>query len=169
MMVTYDAQGQPACDPEIGAYGLRYAYDQNGYLCRLEYLDPQGNPTMSKNGFAIWCGQLDGDGRLLRGEYLDENGNFTRGIGNVAILEKDYDTFGNCVGNRIYDENGDPCYHLDGYAATSFTYKDGNLISTKYFDTDGQPMLCTDNYHELRRAAAFSRHTSASVSQPIAA
>ena len=151
MMVTYDAQGQPACDPEIGAYGLRYAYDQNGYLCRLEYLDPQGNPTMSKNGFAIWCGQLDGDGRLLRSEYLDENGNFTRGIGNVAILENDYDTFGNCVGNRIYDENGDPCYHLDGYAAASFTYEDGNLISTKYFDTDGQPMLCTDNYHELRR------------------
>ena len=149
-LVRYDTQGNPTCDPETGTYGMRCAYDENGYLCLTEYLDANGKPAMSKKGFASWSADLDSDGHSLRDEYRDEHGNLIPGYTNVAIAESEYDTFGNCIRRRVYDEKGEPAYHSDGYSSVSYAYEDGNLVSIRFFDTDGQPMLGAEYFHELR-------------------
>ena len=146
----YDAQGSLTCQRELGIYGTRNTYDENGNLILLEYLDAEGQLALCRGGYAFSVFHVDAAGQLLREECRDTDGNLICGSGNVAIAEYTYDTFGNVIQTSIFDENGMPCYHSGGYSTVSCVYEDGNLVSESYFDTNGQPMLCNDYYHQVR-------------------
>ena len=146
----YDAQGELTCYRDIGVYGYRNTYDDAGNLCKQEFLDENGELTISRYGYAVWIAEYDSAGHLLREEFRDENGNLTRNTYNNAIAEYAYDTFGNCIEARNYDENGDPCYHTQGYSSIRWVYENGNLVSENYYDTHGEPMLGGEYFHEVR-------------------
>ena len=147
----YDTQEEVTFNRSIGAYGQRSQYDENGNRTRIEYLDADGKLMCGSSGYAVSMAQYDDMGRAIRESYLDAEGNPVRGNENFASIEISYDTFGNYSGSSYFDENGDPCYHIDGYSSLSMTYEDGNPISIAYFDTDGNPMLCGEFYHSIRR------------------
>lgn len=144
----YDAQGNPTCNVEFGVYGVRWKYDKNGYMSTESYLDTQGKPMMSKKGYASCSCTYDQNGNPVRYEFYDVTGKLVRNKENSAILENTFDVFGNCTGARYFDEDGVPCYDDEGISSYEWCYEDGCLISEKYFDVNGQPMLCKDCYHE---------------------
>ena len=147
----FGADGAPACHRDTGACGMRWTYSPEGHAGSVSYLDAEGNPTVSKYGYATEKRTLDAVGRTLRSEYCDAQGNPIRCSNNYAAIEYTYDNVGNPTGIRVYDENGNPCYHADGYSTLERVYEKGNLISEKYFDVQGNPMVSGDYFHEFRK------------------
>lgn len=149
-MRLYDAQGEPTCVAEGGIYGWSMEYDENGYQTAWHALDGQGQPMMSKYGYAAAVQKTDEDGRVLRMESQDETGELVIGKNNCAIVEYEYDTFGNCISYRYMDEEGMPCNDPDGVASRAYTYEDGKIVSEKFYNTEGEPTFSNQYYHEVR-------------------
>lgn len=145
-----DTHGNASYNAGAGACGFRVTYDENGNRQTLTALDANWQPTMQKEGYVTEYTQYNRDGQLLRVEYWDAEGKPVRSNENYAVVALTYDSFGNQTKASYLDEQGALCLGAGGYAFVEYSYERGNLVSCKYFNPDGEPVMREGGYHECR-------------------
>lgn len=81
------------------------------------------------------------NGRVKEDMRYDDNGvmrrqGFFREDGTIEKLKK-FDALGNVTDDINYSESGRLMENADGWAAMTFEYKNGNMISESYYGADG--------------------------------
>lgn len=149
-MRYFSADGEPAPDLSVNAYGVDYTYT-DGLCTRADYLDSQGRPMASKWGYASICREYNSERQLSREWYLDEDGQPTRSAANgIAECRCTY-TDGNCTGYDYYDETGALCLDNCGVASYTLTYESGQLVAESCFGTEGEPVLHKEGWHSFSK------------------
>lgn len=143
----YDDVGELMADDATGACGNRFAYDSNGYLNEICYVDASGKNMITTSGYSAFKITRNGLGQILKEEYFDENNKLVCSSNKYAVAEYEYDSFGNIAAVSFFDEYQKACMHIDGYATLKYEYEQGNLTKAYCYDSDGNPTLCNNNYH----------------------
>lgn len=122
-----------------GYAGVRKQFvDHDEVSC--EYLGVDGEPTMSKNGYAKTSFDYENH-RLCRVVCHDVNGDPARsaelGAYGVAV---EYDADGLAIDMVLLGADGEPANGPDGWAEIKFEYADGFPVATRKFDSQGR--LC---------------------------
>ncbi len=145
-----DANGEPLLLQSINIYKVRFCYDQSGRQTRMEYLDANGNLAENTSGYAAVEFVYDNRGHKIRESYLDKTGKLTLRDGDYASLTYAYDAMGNPIEGHTFNKRGEPCLHTSGYSGIKATYKDGRIVSKRFFDTNGEPIMVHGDYFEYR-------------------
>lgn len=143
--------GSPFYVASPNACKIRWYYDQSGREIRMEYLDANGNLMENNSGYAAKEYEYDHLGRKIKESFLDKTGKLTLCDGYHAVLTYRYDAMGNQIEGHTFDKRGNPCMHSNGYSIIKVTYQDAKAVSTRYYDTEGAPMMVEGTYFECRR------------------
>lgn len=90
----------------LGEYGQTREYDGQGRLCKITYLDSDGNPALNDGGYAVLVRSYDEAGRIYEFRYYDADGNPARTPRGAYGQRFLYDTSGNPAGYRLLDADG---------------------------------------------------------------
>jgi len=122
--------------------GKRYTYDDAGNLTRIENFNPQGEPCLNADGWAINEFTFNEKGNNIRKTFLDGAGNMIVTNNNYAYSLLEYDERGNYIGIEFFDADGVRVRHSIGAAIMKKGYDElGRIISQAYLDEDGEPVL----------------------------
>ena len=145
-VTVYDRDGNilPA---EDGYSTVAYEYDSNGYRSVEKYLDENGEPYTLRNGAASVHRVYSARGLLKGVSYRDAEGNPVP-VDGCYETRRDHDLSGNLTGERYYDADGRKTNRTDEhYASLKLEYDSkGRVKSERYFDTEDNPVLCSEGY-----------------------
>ncbi|MDR1455644.1 MAG: protein kinase [Tannerella sp.] len=139
---------KPACPKNSDVYkntgniyaGVRYEYDDRGYVNRETYIDENGLPTASRNGNAITVRKNDTKGNPLEIQYLDIDNLPCETTGGYAKLVMEYDSPGNHLSSFYYGANDLLCISGEGIAGYRWEYNDLNrIVKVTGYGTDRLP------------------------------
>ena len=100
-----DENGSPTVN-ELGAGGIRYAYDHEGRIETVTYLDTEGNPAVCNKGYAGYRDARDEDGATVSRTYLGPDGLAVEIAGGYSEVRYSYDETKTLTDTRYYDANG---------------------------------------------------------------
>ena len=133
-----------------------YAIIKNSYgrlgteLLSVEYLDTEGNPILSANGYATCQYTSNDDLQIIREDYLDTSGQPIMLPSGYASIEYEYDINGNRTVFRLLDCNGMPVLGKGGYSELRRTFNDKKqIVRESYFNIDATPLLLPKGYSSV--------------------
>lgn len=146
-----DEQGNSIKTNAYG-YGCYKEYDENNRNTVLIYLDDDGKPTMTGQGFAIVRRVYYEDGlsmgRVKEEFYFDANDEPTVLVYGQSGLHIDYDQFGRAIVLTYLDAQGDPIRTRAGYTTIKRTYlEDDSIEKEMYFDENGEPLSLSEGQY----------------------
>ena len=145
----FDTEGKPALYPATGAYAMRYTYNEDRMMSRIEYLDADLNPMVSAEGIAALCYEYS-DGKRVKEYYLDLNGDPVRSSSGFAAITFEYEE-NNCISESMLDEEGNLCAGSGGTAVTEYEYQGGINTAEASFDANHEPALNIYGYHRVEK------------------
>ena len=141
---------------ENGIYGLRYDYDAEGHITRIQYLDENNELMATEKGIAQKEYAYDQFGQRIRVEYQDKAGNPAINSEGWAIDIQEFKD-GNIIAEETRDEKGNLVINNQGYARLDVVVDEyGNSIEMRISDTDGKPML--DNIGWYKQTFAYDEN-----------
>ena len=145
----YDLDMQPI--QYAGYYGMHRDYDNNGWNCRITYLDKNGQPVLCSYGYAIKEYKRDADGNITGEFYFDTQGNPTKSsLGEYGQLYK-RDEKGRINQITYLDEDGKEATNNAGYTILKRTYyRDGNINTDMYFDNVGNSVALSKGQYGIK-------------------
>ena len=134
-----------------GYYGMHRDYDNNGWNCRITYLDKNGQPVLCSYGYAIKEYKRDADGNITGEFYFDTQGNPTKSsLGEYGQLYK-RDEKGRINQITYLDENGKEATNNASYTILKRTYyRDGNINTDMYFDNVGNSVALSKGQYGIK-------------------
>lgn len=150
----YDEEGNPMRAHGSNVASVIYDYDNVAHQTSEACFDENGNPCISKEGFARISREYKG-GNLISEQYYDVDGEPCNGHfeeGNYSKWIAEYNSDGCITKIRYYDSAGSLCL-VDGVYETQMEYDErGNCIRYAYCDHLGYPMLNWDGYAVMELA-----------------
>ena len=140
----FDRSGNPVIlDGEY--HEFRMEYDDAGYCIRIAYYDTEGNLFCPENSYAILEQTYDESGNVLTQTYYDATGNLAWNWNSYQVAYV-YDTQNNKIHETRYSvyEDDDSVLLQKEYNAL------GQMISSRFFDREGNPILLEGEYHLCR-------------------
>ena len=142
----YDDQGKQAYRKYSGYYGVLREYNQEGKIICISYLDADGEPMITTDGYAkekrVYC---DDSSKTTIIWYYDEEDNpvLTKQYGYGQIIE--YNTNGEISKHTYIDLSGEPMMTGRGYASVIHNHyidgsQNGKIESEFYYDDQGDPV-----------------------------
>ena len=150
------ADGKTPTGSEYGIVQSRWAYDLCGRAVRMDYLDAEGRPMLSKEMYAGWTKQYDSRGRMVRTAAHGVDGKPCLAKVGVTGYSCAYDVYGKETQRRYFGPDGKPCMVGQGdvdedSAGWDKTFDPcGRLLSQKWLDVRGNPVMRADGYAEIR-------------------
>lgn len=150
-----NATGAPALTSLYG-YGIIYDYDENGLNYKITYIDANGEPMMTNQGYSSVIRQYyssDGpdNGRVKNEFYFDEHGEpVALSMGHYG-LHKEYNERGQEILLSYLDAEGNPIVTNKGYTTIARTYKaDNNVATEQYYDLKGEPFSLSEGQYGIK-------------------
>lgn len=132
------------CTPaKLGYAGFEVAYNKQGRISRLTYMDENKMRTTRQDiRICYFTKEYDARGNFTRISYYDEKDNPILSNEGIAVACYEYDENGNESARYFLDEKGNPCV-LNNYSSrVEYTYDEqGNCTSKKFKNTNGKLML----------------------------
>lgn len=138
--------GLPCYDSRSGYSSTKYEYDVNGYVCKVTYLDTEGNLTPARgSGNAGMIIKNDANNNILELQYFDTEGQPCEIIDRYfSKFIAEHDSSGNMTSIFFYGTNDSLCLSNEGIAGWRIEYNDRNQATKyTYYGTNHQP--CEDN------------------------
>ncbi len=150
----YDQKGLPVCTTKYG-YGKKYEYNEFGNICRIIYIDINGDPMITGEGYAIadrffYMTNGPENGKVESEFYFNENKEpIALYLGQFG-LHKEYNEAGQSAVYTYLDENGNPIVTNKGYTTVVRTFQaDGEIATERYFDLDGNPFSFSEGQYGI--------------------
>ncbi len=149
---TVDETGMPI-NVESGYATISYEYDNNGNIIREFRTDVNGNGVANSNGAAGYIREYDSWANVVSDKTIGPDGAAVANHVGYAEVKREYE--GSKLKMESYwDVEGHLVDRADTrYAEARMDY-DGNKnrISERYFDKDGNSVMISAGYAEVRRA-----------------
>ena len=151
----FDAEGSPfAVD---GVYGVRREYSPFAKLEKETWLDRDGNPAVTKDGFAakLYDYDLSNSQRVEKYfcYYLDLNGGRCAASNGAWGISTLYYPATRVHEVTFLNAEGDPVTTTDGYAILEYENDDyGNVVWEGYYDSYHAPINCAAGYSSVERS-----------------
>lgn len=147
--LQYGADGNPVY--ARGWVRVIHKYDSLGKRVETRYLDQDGAPTLSDEGFAVRHMQYDDRGNLTEQRYFGVDDQPILCKEGFSVWKGEYDERDNLTCLRFFDTEDRPTRSKEGYARLTLEYDtDGNVVCERYFDGDDAPTLCGEGCAALR-------------------
>jgi len=146
----YDSQGNLCRHKELGISGAVYTYNEKGFQDACYYYDDQHKLASCSFGYASLHYTMDENDRVIRTEYRDTEGNPAHPNGDIVATVFEYDVYGNRSQLQYVDKSGNPTPSNYGICTIKYSYEDGNMVSERYFGKDGEAVISTNGFHEMR-------------------
>ena len=141
----YDAEMQPVNCAQ-GYAEMRASVTVKRVVTDIKYLDTEGNLVMGPEGFAHQTSQYWSKKQILT-RNLDENDELIRSDTLFAEHESFYKntklSSHTLIGDAYRDADGNLMIGPDGYARSEIVYDGTSIVSTSYYDTEGNLTLNT--------------------------
>lgn len=147
----YDEEEKPV-ESNLMGYGCRYEYDILGRNIKTTYLDSNGHPIISGQGFAIihksYYEEGNSTGRVKEEYYCNTTDEPIK-LGNGQYgLHRDYDSVGRTTEYTYLGIDGMPMTTIGGYTTIIRSYyNDDSVKSDMYFDKDGMPVALSEGQY----------------------
>ena len=136
-----DASGNPDTCVSHGAHRVDYAYDGNMTQTAARYYGIDGQPIITRYGYAAILREYNASGSLLWQATFDENGNLTAGGSTSVVQVHAYDPAGHHIGEKHYSADGAPVTQAAGYASVLYTYNAaGDIATIAWFNAGDEPV-----------------------------
>ena len=136
----YGANGEPAVHRD-GNAGFDCVYDKWGNLRRMTAVDTQGNPVMTRHGFAREERKYNAQNQVTEDAWYDEKGRLVCVNGSAKIIAS-YDDKRNKVSEEYYGADNRLARNDHNYAVAQWTYNAaGEAIECRYYGPDGEPTV----------------------------
>ncbi len=134
---TYqDVNGQ-ACAAANGAWGMSVLYYPAARVYEVTFLDAQGEPMDTSDGYAILEYEEDEYGNRVWEGYYDKQHGQAECLDGYFSKESTYDNAGRLVAERYLDRYNKLTNNAQGVAGWNGYYDaDGNLVITSRYDKD---------------------------------
>lgn len=131
-----------------GIWGLRYEYDAEGHITRIQYLNENGELMTARTGIAQKTYAYDQGGQRVRVEYQDENGDLVKNSEGWAIDIQEFEN-GNIVAEETRDENGELVINNAGWARIDVVYDQyGNAVEMSITGVNGEPIIDSSGWNK---------------------
>lgn len=137
LLSFFDGGGTPVKDPAADCCAIAFRYN-GGRIAREEYLDENGRPYVTRNGYAAKERGYNEAGQMSRIVYLDADGQPTAAENGAYSVTAEYRESA-LSQLRYCDENGKPVTNLFGYSACCFEREEGLLTGISYLDPQDRP------------------------------
>ncbi len=139
-----DENGDP-CAADNGAWGVLTLYYPAGRVHEVTFLGENGDPTNSKDGYAILEYEEDENGnRVWEGYYAQDHSQVNCAEGYFS-KESEYDSEGRLIAERYLDFHNKLTNNAEGTAGWNGYYDaEGNLVVTNRYDQE-RKALPTEN------------------------
>ena len=161
-MSAFAANGLPANALTLGSvHSLHLGYDDMGNVSKVEFLDSDGELTLSPTLQFAYAELKYDNGNCVEMAVFDDDGNPVRSHNNSACVRYEYDARGNAVVERSFDENLKPCFNNMNYSVMEADYdRYGNVVEQRSFGPAGEPVVNSDGWAvkkmEYRRGMLIS-------------
>lgn len=148
--VVFLQNGQPFYR-QVGYAGVKYEYDKWGNCIRETYLDKNGAPCPTTEGYCSIVKSYAPSGLERSVIYCDENGYpmLWRGRYETRLS---YDSSQRLIQEAYFDRNGVSMRRLDmGYAKKNFAYSGNRVIQEWYEDENGRLVNSSEGFAWLKR------------------
>ena len=124
-----------------GAWGVSYLYYPVTLIHRVTYIDQNGAPIMTDQGYAIMEYQEDDNGEKIWEGYYDESEAQTNCLDGYSSVEREFDSKGRLISEKFRDRYNKLTNNTDGIANWNGYYNDdGELVVTNCYDKDLNPV-----------------------------
>ena len=139
----FDTAERPVVDLDSGLHRISKVRDELGRIVEEAYFDPDGKPTLNKNGYHKFTARYDARGNLVEKTSFDLKG--WRTVSDNSGVHR-FDELGRVVLEAYYDPDGRPIVTKAGYHEYTARYDArGNQIEWAYFDTKERPVIDRDS------------------------
>ena len=139
-----DVNDEP-CAANNGAYGVSILYYPVTLVHEVTYLDEDGKPANTADGYAMLQYEEDSEGNRTWEGYFDKYGGQANCDEGYSSKECDYDSAGRLIGERYQDRYNKLTNNAEGVAGWNGYYDtEGNLIITSKYNQDKEA-LPTEN------------------------
>lgn len=122
-----------------GAYGIKYYYDNNNLVSRIEYIG-RNNQAISIKGVYARKIERDKHGNIVSKSWLDTNDQLIWNSFGYAQNTLKYDKRGNIIETEFLEPNHELATTKDGYSRATVSYNESGLqTSQQFLDKDGLP------------------------------
>ena len=160
----FDKEGKPTIDTSDGSRMSRWSYDERGHWTNRLHLGTNGQPILTKNGYASIAAKWDERGNQIEWACFDKEGKPTIDTSDGSRMSRwSYDERGNWT-NRVYlGANGQPILTKNGYASITAKWDErGNQIEWACYGISLEPVLdIAEMSHMTRRTFDERGHTTA--------
>ena len=133
------------CAAKNGAWGISTLYYPASLVHEVTYLDEDGEPMKSTDGYAILEYEEDSSGNRVWEGYYDEYHTAANCAEGYSSKESTYDSSGRLTGERYLDRFNKLTNNKDGIAGWNGYYDaDGNLVITSMYDKDRSAISAED-------------------------
>ena len=150
----HSADGTPCA--VNGAYGIRSDYSAFAKLERETWLDAEGAPTETKDGYAaiLYDYDLSNSQRVEKyfSYYLDKNGEPCAAANGAWGISTLYYPVTRVHEVTFLDADGNPVTTADGYAVMEYEQDDNGCVTWEgYYDSMRVPVNCAAGYASVER------------------
>lgn len=160
MVVNRDADDRLTCGDD-GVSVFFYAYNDEGFLILVVTLDWALEPCYDRTGIYRTTAIVDDKGRPCRTDFYDTDGELHPCANGYASVIYTYNSDGLATQNRFLGVDGAPAPDLSlNVYGIDYTYTDGLLTRTDYFDDQGCPMMSKEGCASICREYNSERQLS---------
>lgn len=146
-----DEHGLPRTAQGTDLVGVKFEFDENGFVLKETYTDFRGNPRPNQDGAFGRQHTRSSDGRIVETTALGPNGEPMQLKTGYATVRVTYDANHNLNNQEYFDLQGKPILSNEGFAALKMEYDEyGRLVSSKAFGLAGEAVVATNGHHEQR-------------------
>lgn len=144
----------PVLRTDLGAFGLVYKYDENGFRTRQTTIDADGNPLNGIHGYATSVLEYDSElGLPSTIAYYDTDDKEcinVDGKDSYASMSVEYNDRGLPTSVTVYGLDGKPSPNSSGYATVRYKYNsDGYTVKATYLDANDKPVLTDEHFASI--------------------
>lgn len=145
----WDMDLKPMFVQNLGIAIVKSEYDENGYVSKKTYCDPDGNIVNCKEGNAVVEYVNDAHGNQLEVWCRDANGELCEVEGGYAGVKQEFDSLGNQTKLVFYGKNQEPVTNENGIVGWVTAYNDRDLVVAQTnLGKNMEP--CADNDNVMR-------------------
>lgn len=147
----WDMDLKPMFVQNLGAAIVKSEYDENGFVSKKTYCDPDGNIVNCKDGNAFLECKNDAHGNPLEVWYKDSDGEICEISNGFAGIMFEYDSVGNQTKVVYYGKDKEPTVTSEGYVGVEYVYDEMNrVVEIKHLGKDLQPLANKNNVVRAR-------------------
>lgn len=150
-IISLGTDGKPSFTTS-GFVSSTMAYDENGYLEKVEFLDDTDSlvDVTGNVNYARIIMKNDRLGNPLEVTTYTKDNKPVESTAGVWRTVYSYDSIGNMLGERYYDRKDKPTKFNNYQSEVRLSYdKYNRAIEKSYFDENGKATLCNGNFHKI--------------------